>query len=62
MAGHGKCCGRRRFGGSITRQITGVAAGSDDTDAVNVAQLKDAIRNSAGEIPDFDGEIQATAA
>ena len=47
---------------SITRQITGVAAGSDDTDAVNVAQLKDAIRNSAGKIPDFDGEIQATAA
>ncbi len=27
----------------ITRQITGVAAGSADTDAVNVAQLKAAI-------------------
>lgn len=26
--------------GNITRQITGVAAGSEDTDAVNVAQLK----------------------
>lgn len=26
--------------GSVTRQITGVAAGSEDTDAVNVAQLK----------------------
>ena len=26
--------------GSVTRQITGVAAGSKDTDAVNVAQLK----------------------
>ncbi|UNE54513.1 Vomp family autotransporter [Bartonella machadoae] len=26
--------------GTLTRQITGVAAGSDDTDAVNVAQLK----------------------
>ena len=30
----------------ITRQITGVAAGSADTDAVNVAQLKQAIANS----------------
>ncbi|WP_455480869.1 Vomp family autotransporter [Bartonella sp. B12(2025)] len=27
-------------GGTLTRQITGVAAGSADTDAVNVAQLK----------------------
>lgn len=26
--------------GNITRQITGVAAGSEDTDAVNIAQLK----------------------
>ena len=26
--------------GSVTRQITGVAAGTEDTDAVNVAQLK----------------------
>ncbi|WP_375685829.1 hypothetical protein, partial [Bartonella sp. TT110JLCBS] len=26
--------------GSITRQITGLAAGTADTDAVNVAQLK----------------------
>ncbi|MCZ2157681.1 Vomp family autotransporter [Bartonella sp. 220] len=30
--------------GKLTRQITGVAAGSEDTDAVNVAQLK-AMRN-----------------
>ncbi|WP_317994010.1 Vomp family autotransporter [Bartonella gliris] len=30
--------------GQLTRQITGVAAGSEDTDAVNVAQLK-ALRN-----------------
>ena len=28
-------------GGMVTRQITGVAAGSEDTDAVNVAQLKE---------------------
>ncbi|WP_208441013.1 Vomp family autotransporter [Bartonella raoultii] len=34
--------GRRANGttGTLTRQITGVAAGSEDTDAVNVAQLK----------------------
>ncbi|MDA3091102.1 hypothetical protein OFO25_07985, partial [Campylobacter sp. CS_ED2] len=31
---------------NITRQITGVAAGSEDTDAVNVAQLKRAVRSS----------------
>lgn len=29
-------------GGDYTRQITGVAAGTNDTDAVNVAQLKEA--------------------
>ena len=28
-------------GSTLTRQITGVAAGSDDTDAVNLAQLKE---------------------
>ncbi|EJF85020.1 Vomp family autotransporter [Candidatus Bartonella washoeensis] len=33
-----------RDSGTLTRQITGVAAGSEDTDAVNVAQLK-AMRN-----------------
>ena len=27
-------------GSTVTRQITGVAAGTNDTDAVNVAQLK----------------------
>ncbi|ETS12803.1 hypothetical protein Q652_00982, partial [Bartonella henselae JK 41] len=32
--------------GALTRQITGVAAGTNDTDAVNVAQLK-ALRNLA---------------
>ena len=30
---------------SITRQLTGLAAGSEDTDAVNVAQLKQVIKN-----------------
>ncbi|WP_418292816.1 ESPR-type extended signal peptide-containing protein [Megasphaera sp.] len=29
--------------GSVSRQITGVAAGSEDTDAVNLAQLKNAM-------------------
>ena len=29
--------------GSVSRQITGVAAGSEDTDAVNLAQLKEAM-------------------
>ncbi|WP_227429590.1 ESPR-type extended signal peptide-containing protein [Psychrobacter sp. I-STPA6b] len=31
-----------------TRQITGLAAGSDDTDAVNVAQLKSVANNAIG--------------
>ena len=31
--------------GNITRQITNVAAGSEDTDAVNVAQLKKALES-----------------
>lgn len=31
--------------GTLTRQITNVAAGSEDTDAVNVAQLKRAMEN-----------------
>ena len=34
-------------GSTLTRQITGVAAGSDDTDAVNLAQLKE-VGNLAG--------------
>ncbi|WP_375653340.1 Vomp family autotransporter [Bartonella sp. OD88NMGDW] len=34
--------------GNLTRQITGVAAGKEDTDAVNVAQLK-ALRSIVGE-------------
>ena len=35
-------------GNTVTRQITGVAAGSEDTDAVNVAQLK-ALKESTEE-------------
>ena len=41
---------------ALTRQITNVAAGSDDTDAVNVAQLKQAVslvNNSGGNIHDY---------
>lgn len=34
----------------ITRQITGVAAGTNDTDAVNVAQLKAAMDNAGSKI------------
>lgn len=34
--------------GTNTRQITGVAAGTADTDAVNVAQLKRALENAGG--------------
>lgn len=34
--------------GTNTRQITGVAAGTADTDAVNVAQLKKAMENAGG--------------
>ena len=33
---------------TVTRQITGVAAGTYDTDAVNVAQLKAAMKNAGG--------------
>lgn len=33
---------------SLTRQITGVAAGTEDTDAVNVAQLKAALEGLTG--------------
>ena len=36
----------------ITRQITGLAAGTEDTDAVNVAQLKHAMRDISWTIKD----------
>ena len=42
----------------LTRQLTGVAAGSNDTDAVNVAQLKglgEAVSNVIGGGVSFDG-------
>ena len=38
--------------GAATRQITGVAAGTEDTDAVNVAQLKAATEKITGSITD----------
>ena len=39
----------------VTRQITGVAAGSEDTDAVNVAQLKALDNKVADQLKDADG-------
>ena len=42
----------------ITRQITGVAAGKKDTDAVNVAQLKQIGFYAEGDIGDIGGKIQ----
>ena len=39
--GRQRQCHRRGNGSTLTRQITGVAAGSLDTDAVNLAQLKE---------------------
>ena len=42
----------------ITRQITGVAAGNKDTDAVNVAQLKQIGFKAEGDIGDIGGKIQ----
>lgn len=42
--------------GTHTRQITNVAAGFDDTDAVNVAQLKAAMENAAPKIDFVAGD------
>ena len=42
--------------GKVTRQITGVAAGTEDTDAVNVAQLKRVAENSGTAIT-FQGDV-----
>ena len=42
----------------VTRQLTGLAAGSEDTDAVNVAQLKAVSADSAGKT----GDLQYTSA
>lgn len=38
----------RAVGGTLTRQIVNVAAGTEDTDAVNVAQLKAAAQTTSG--------------
>lgn len=41
----------------LTRQITGVAAGTNDTDAVNVAQLKRLADMVDGKVADMDDKI-----
>ena len=42
---------------TVTRQITGVAAGSKDTDAVNVAQLKELAAGTGAGLGALDGRI-----
>lgn len=42
----------------LTRQITGVAAGTNDTDAVNVAQLKRLADVVDGKVTDIDDKIK----
>ena len=44
---------------NITRQITNVAAGTQDTDAVNVAQLKKAMETAQASANDTDKHVQA---
>ena len=44
-------------GNSVTRQITSVAAGTNDTDAVNVAQLKLLRNNVSGDITNIQNNI-----
>ena len=44
-------------GNNITRQITSVAAGTNDTDAVNVAQLKLLRNNVSGDITNIQNNI-----
>ena len=44
---------------NLTRQITNVAAGSEDTDAVNVAQLKQAIQHAADNAKDTRNTVSA---
>ena len=41
----------------VTRQITSVAAGTNDTDAVNVAQLKQLRNNIGGDITNINGTV-----
>ena len=46
----------------ITRQIINVAAGSEDTDAVNVSQLKDAVKMMKNSVAgDLEGKADADA-
>ena len=42
---------------NVTRQITSVAAGTNDTDAVNVAQLKLLRNNVGGDITNINGTV-----
>ena len=44
-------------GNNVTRQITSVAAGTNDTDAVNVAQLKLLRNNVSGDITNIQNNI-----
>ncbi|MDU7876272.1 MAG: S-layer homology domain-containing protein [Veillonella sp.] len=44
-------------GNNVTRQITSVAAGTNDTDAVNVAQLKLLRNNVGGDITNINGTV-----
>lgn len=44
---------------NITRQITNVAAGTQDTDAVNVAQLKKAMETAQASANDTDTHVKA---
>ncbi|GCL69823.1 hypothetical protein PAGU1579_15920 [Veillonella tobetsuensis] len=44
-------------GASVTRQITGVAAGTNNTDAVNVAQLKSVNLAFSGNNTDTSGDV-----
>jgi len=44
-------------GNNVTRQITSVAAGTNDTDAVNVAQLKQLRNNIGGDITNINGTV-----
>lgn len=44
-------------GNNVTRQIISVAAGTNDTDAVNVAQLKQLRNNIGGDITNINGTV-----
>ena len=46
---------------NVTRQITGVAAGTEDTDAVNVAQLKEFAATGSNALQSWTAQINGTA-